>query len=354
MGIFLKKVELESFIKSFLLFFISLSSLTAIIFYESYENKLYLLEENLFSQMKIASYEPSSSNFKVNNTHRTENKITNVFNINETEIFVFFEVKNSQNQLIKVSYPLKSYLSDEKIILNQAIIGFLKSLLGIFIISILFSLYALYPLKKSLVLTNEFIKDILHDFNTPLSTIRLNTSILTSKTENKNLKRIQSSVETILSLQNNLKEYLEQNIKESENFDIQEIVYQRVDYINGIYPHINFQIDVNNKDIYCYKDGFIRILDNILSNACKYNKQDGLVIITFNKDNILEIKDTGIGIKNPKKIFNRFYKETSRGLGIGLHIVKKLYEKMNINITVDSKPNKGSSFKLNLSKLILN
>ena len=349
----MSRVEIESFIKSFLLFFISLASITALRYYEMYENKIYLFEERLFSQMKISSFNNEPTNFIVTNVPKSSDKISNVFSFNKNQIFVLFEMKDLNNSLVKVSYPLNSFLQDRSIILEQVKNMFYQSILIMFIISILFSLYALHPLKKSLSLTNEFIKDILHDFNTPLSTVRLNARILKNKMDNKNVERIERSVDTIVNLQNNLRTYLESKIKESEVVYVEDIILQRVDYIKGIYPHIKFEVDIKDKRLFCYKDGLVRILDNILSNACKYNKENGEVMVSFNENYILEVTDTGVGIKKPRKIFKRFYKETSRGLGIGLHIVKKLSNEMNIGLCVKSQINIGTTFKLNQTKLIL-
>lgn len=348
----MSRVEIESFIKSFLLFFISLASITALRYYEMYENKIYLFEERLFSQMKISSFNNEPTNFTVTNVPKSSDKISNEFSFNKNQIFVLFEMKDLNNSLVKVSYPLNSFLQDRSIILEQVKNMFYQSILIMFIISILFSLYALHPLKKSLSLTNEFIKDILHDFNTPLSTVRLNARILKNKMDNKNVERIERSVDTIVNLQNNLRTYLESKIKESEVVYVEDIILQRVDYIKGIYPHIKFEVDIKDKRLFCYKDGLVRILDNILSNACKYNKENGEVMVSFNENYILEVTDTGVGIKKPRKIFKRFYKETSRGLGIGLHIVKKLSNEMNIGLCVKSQINIGTTFKLNLTKLI--
>ena len=348
----MSRVEIESFIKSFLLFFISLASITALRYYEMYENKIYLFEERLFSQVKISSFNNEPTNFIVTNVPKSSDKISNVFSFNKNQIFVLFEMKDLNNSLVKVSYPLNSFLQDRSIILEQVKNMFYQSILIMFIISILFSLYALHPLKKSLSLTNEFIKDILHDFNTPLSTVRLNARILKNKMDNKNVERIERSVDTIVNLQNNLRTYLESKIKESEVVYVEDIILQRVDYIKGIYPHNKFEVDIKDKRLFCYKDGLVRILDNILSNACKYNKENGEVMVSFNENYILEVTDTGVGIKKPRKIFKRFYKETSRGLGIGLHIVKKLSNEMNIGLCVKSQINIGTTFKLNLTKLI--
>jgi len=50
------------------------------------------------------------------------------------------------------------------------------------------------------------------------------------------------------------------------------------------------------------------------------------------KDNIFSISNSSYGIKNPSKVFDRFYKESKRGLGIGLHIVDKLSKELNIKV----------------------
>lgn len=64
---------------------------------------------------------------------------------------------------------------------------------------------------------------------------------------------------------------------------------------------------------------------------------------------LLSIKDSGKGIANPSKIFNRFYKEQERGIGIGLHIVKKLCDELKIGIDVKSELGVGTTFTLKLT-----
>ena len=84
----------------------------------------------------------------------------------------------------------------------------------------------------------------------------------------------------------------------------------------------------------------------------KYNKYKGTITTKIDRENkTLTITDTGIGIKQPQKIFTRFYTESSRGTGIGMHIVKKLCEELKVGIEVTSQENKGSSFTLYLDKL---
>ncbi len=101
------------------------------------------------------------------------------------------------------------------------------------------------------------------------------------------------------------------------------------------------------------KNSFIRIIDNLVSNASKYNKPKGEVKVVFDASTkTLIIRDKGKGIKNPKRVFERFYKEHERGLGIGLHIVEKLCKQLNINIEIKSVLDEGTDVKLGLKKIV--
>ena len=316
---------MKSFVRGILLFFISMSILILMLHNHIYKGKLQTHQDSLYTQMQIASLNLKSSIFKIDFVEKSKNKIMYKLQENNTSLYAFFEIAGSKKYFSKVSYPIENLNNDIKIIKEELYRQIIQALIIAFVLSIAFSFYALYPLKKSLQMTNEFIKDILHDFNTPISTIRLNTDLL-NDSNTKATRRIKGGIETILNLQNNLKNYIDDEVGQSQEINLKELLQKRIELLLEVYPYIKFTLQVESKVIYTYKDGLVRILDNILSNACKYNKHDGEVIISL-KNNVLEIKDTGIGIKNPKKIFDRFYKETSRGLGIGLHIVDKLFKK---------------------------
>ena len=69
------------------------------------------------------------------------------------------------------------------------------------------------------------------------------------------------------------------------------------------------------------------------------------------ENNIVSIEDTGKGIKEVQKVFERYYKEQDRGLGLGLHIVKKLCHELDINIHIESQIDKGTKVLLDFKKL---
>ena len=301
--------------------------------------------------MQIASLNLESNMYRLNFVPKTKDKVLYELQKNDTSIFAYFEIFGSNKYYALISYPLKSLQSDIDLIKKEIYTQLFQILLLTFFISVLFSLYALQPLKQSLRMTNEFIKDILHDFNTPISTIRLNIDLLQEQST-KPLLRIKSGINTILNLQNNLKNYIDDEVGEKEEFELSELIKERISSVQGSFPNIHLYNKVPPLKLHCYKDGLIRILDNLLSNSCKYNVNDGEVFITLQESTLI-IKDTGIGIKQPHKVFERFYKETSRGLGIGLHIVQKLSSAMQINIKVESKLNKGTTIYLDLSSLTL-
>lgn len=350
MGIYLKRTELKKFFKSFFLFFILLSGLIGFIFYSLYKSNLKEFDAILFSQMKMVSMGDKNSDFTISKEPiRNGLKPKKLYEDNKS-YYIYFKDKN-HSIYNKVSYSKKEFNKKQNKIFDDILFKFFQTLLVVLIISILFSLYILRSYRKYIDLTNEFIRDILHDFNTPISIIRLNVNLLKDRGDTKNIERIDGGINTILYLQQNLREYLEDNIKKPTKFNLQEIILDRVNYMRGIYTYITFKVSVDTLTMFCYRDGFVRIIDNIIDNACKYNRQDGSVEI-FYKNKKLYIKDNGIGIKEPKKVFNRFYKENQRGLGIGLHIVKKLTKEMKIGIELKSKVEEGTLFILDLSNVI--
>jgi signal transduction histidine kinase len=83
-----------------------------------------------------------------------------------------------------------------------------------------------------------------------------------------------------------------------------------------------------------------------LSNSCKYACDINPTISIRFYNNTLTITDNGKGMKYPEKIFERSYSESQNGHGIGMHIVHRLSEELNINIQVKSSINNGTTIKL--------
>jgi len=350
----LSRVELESFLKSFLLFFGSLGLLIATLFYINFSKEIQTLDEKLLSQMRVCSFDLKCTNFQIDFVEQKDKELYTLFK-DESGLSSYYPIPSSTSYIMSLHLSKENYNKEVSKLKTDGLINFSIVLTVILFLSMLFSLYSLYPLRNALVLTQEFIKDILHDFNTPLSSLRLNSSMLKREVgENDKILRIEQSVENILALQNHLHSYLHNHKLQIETFNLTSIFEEQISSLKRSYPNINFHTADLHVDIKTNKEAFTRIIINLLTNAAKYNKVNGNIDILFNKKtNNLEIIDTGKGIKNPKKIFDRFYKEQERGIGIGLHIVKKLCEELGISIKLNSVINKGTTFTLNLSKLTL-
>ena len=116
----------------------------------------------------------------------------------------------------------------------------------------------------------------------------------------------------------------------------------------------------DNKVIIQSDESKIRqLLTNLINNANKFT-QNGTITVELkesNNDISISVKDTGIGIPDNfiNKIFDRFSQVDSNnnmytGTGLGLSICKKLTELMHGSISVESKVNFGSTFKVTLPK----
>lgn len=347
----MKKVEFESLIKSFLLFFISQAVLVSALFFVNYKKELQVFDDSVFSKMRICSLNLKCDEFEIGFVPVDEERLYKLHE-DDSALSSYFSIPNSTNYSLKVYFSKDKYNLEVDKLEDRMLLSFLVVLAFVFALSFLFAIYALYPLKNALSLTEEFIKDILHDFNTPLSTLRLNSSMLEDEIgDNTKIKRIQRSVQNILNLQTNLRAYLNNHSSQKESFNLQELLEDRISMIEKNFKELEFIVDVKDIVLRTNKDACTRIVDNLLTNAAKYNKKDGKVILKV-ENNIFQIEDTGKGIKNPSKVFERFYKEQDRGIGIGLHIVKKLCEELGIKIRVESVVGKGTIFYLNLKNIV--
>ena len=146
---------------------------------------------------------------------------------------------------------------------------------------------------------------------------------------NEEVESIAQSANAISMLHKNLDVYLKDMQFEQERFSIREAVWEQVSFFNSLYDYLDWEVNLKEQIIISNRNALSRILYNLLSNACKYNTSDGFVKIKM-EGNSLSISNSSYGIKNLSKVFDRFYKESDRGLGIGLHIVEKLCGELGI------------------------
>jgi len=247
-----------------------------------------------------------------------------------------------ENSLTKTLQKLK-----QKIIYATIGIYFIIVLVG-FSLAKLF----IYPIQSQREKLNTFIKDTTHELNTPLSALLLCVNSEDFYSE-KNRSYIKLSAKKISNLYKDLTYItLKNNDKKIDiSQDISKILKEELSFYTQLAEKkkvvIKYNIEETSFNI--DKEDFIRIADNLISNAIKYTKRNGQINITL-KDFILKVEDNGIGIEKEKlnKIYERYYRanDTVGGFGIGLNIVYSICKNYNLKIDVKSEPMKGTVFTI--------
>lgn len=348
------KYEKKTFFKFFTIYFGSVALLIlALGFFYFEEQKKTLIEKEHFSmiefvrQLKMKMIPKSESiSYEIKDI-TLENFSMDNFKI-EDDRFLKYMPYSWAGGYILVEKD-KSEYHKNLLTIKFTIIAFQVFLLFLFgVISYFLSVRALRPMQDAVTKLDNFSKDLIHDLNTPITSILLNIKLLSKKKEfidNKPLSRIKKSVEDISELHNNLTILLQEKTMIIQKENLFEIVKDVVQTQQRIYSEIDFIVEVKDFNAMINKNAFKQILVNLISNACKYNKEDGFVRI-YTKENSLYIEDNGVGIKNPDEVFDRTYKEHSTGHGIGLDITKRLCDAMKIKIDVKSVVDEGSEFSL--------
>jgi len=250
-------------------------------------------------------------------------------------------------------------ISDKlSLIYKEIAIAFLFSLLFILPIAYFVAKLSLLPIRLSVETMDNFINGIVHDINTPLSVIRINAQSINNRLQDKLLlsknSRIIQATEHIEALEEQLLFMLRihQYIPKKENFSLDKLLLERQGYYKDIRQSIEISIKVEPLHLYADRDALSRMIDNIVINAIKYSHPNATVTISL-QNALLKIKDSGEGIKKPKEVFNKYYREskTTKGLGLGLYVVKEIANAHNIEIEIDSKMGVGTSFIIHLKNI---
>ena len=129
-----------------------------------------------------------------------------------------------------------------------------------------------------------------------------------------------------------------------------------------IHNHISLEYQSNLTYVVSDSQWLTILIEQILSNALKYTENGKITIQYLEDKHALEIRDTGIGIRSEDipKIFDRGYsgfngRMNEKSSGLGLYLARKISERLNIQIEVESKLSQGSIFRLvfptNLTKM---
>ncbi len=267
-------------------------------------------------------------------------------------IFAYYFVTVST--FLVVLYTLIEIIEIESIYLIISVMLCFVILSGIFI-----SKLAVDPLEEYVTNLKNLSKETLHELNLPISTIIANTQMLENSfgDDAKTLKRvhrIQNACDMLKERYNELEYLIKKQSKQQikEDFLLDELVRQRVAFLEKIYPHIIFELSLEKTPLTSDKTGLSKVIDNLIDNGVKYSKDSNTIKITL-KNNILDIQDFGIGMDEVEliRIFDNYYQANKemQGFGIGLSMVKRFCDTNNIGLNFHSKPGEGTTVSLNFN-----
>ncbi len=200
------------------------------------------------------------------------------------------------------------------------------------------------------------IETTLHELNTPVSTIQINSELLQLKlTKSQNLERlnrIDRACDNLIELYEDMEYYIKKEINSIElsSFNLQQSIAYSVQKHSDLKRDITINISVKPIIITTDKRGFSVMLNNLISNAIKHNIEITTIDIELNQAT-LTIKDDGEGIESHHlyTIFDRYFQSNTQhhGFGLGLSIVKEFCDKERIGIKINSS-DKGTVFSLDL------
>ncbi len=241
-----------------------------------------------------------------------------------------------------------------KEIYTRALISALFLGAVIFLMTLFFVKISLRPLEQLNRYLRTFFNDAMHELKTPLGVMQLNLETLRNREESKVLRRLYNSMQSMILIYEDIEYHIKHTHVDyqSEKIDASYFLRNRVEVFRDLAKVKEIVIEeeiAGDITLMINRIELQRIIDNTLSNAIKYSeKRRKIFVRLFRKDakTVLSIEDQGVGIKNVKKIFERYRREDTvkGGFGIGLSIVKHICDKNHIEISVTTSPQKGSTF----------
>ena len=223
---------------------------------------------------------------------------------------------------------------------------------------------------------SEFLAVMSHELRTPLNAIMGYTDLMDaevsgplSPTQHNQIGRIRTSARHLLQLIEEILSYArmesggeEVRVARNDGGSLAEAAAAIVEPLAQA-RGLRFEVDVRDGHVAIVTDGakVRQVLVNLLSNAVKFTDQ-GVVSLRFRRDGdhvVYEVEDTGIGIPEDQhpRIFDPFWQverpNTRRagGTGLGLSVSRRYARLLHGDLTFESTPGKGSTFRLRLPLL---
>ena len=319
--------ERESLLKGFLLFFLTVEVLLGAVSLLIFRIETINLKNRIYLELKNFSYTFEGERFKIEVVPLKEgDKFYELFE-EEKGLSILVPVPGTKKDALKIYYPSESYKRDLRGVALKTLGIFLASSFVSALLSLIFSLYSINPLRKALIMIEEVTRDIIHDLNTPLMSLMVNLKLIGKKYSGEEVKRSMAALNQIVSLQENLRPLLTKVELKLEEIDLRDTLLDVLENFKSLYPEIEVSVEAEKVKVKADRNAWRRIVENLISNAFKHNVRNGWVRVKLKGKTFL-VENSSKPLKNPSKVFERYYRESQRGLGLGLSIVKKLSEEM--------------------------
>lgn len=217
----------------------------------------------------------------------------------------------------------------------------------------------------------EFTANVTHELKTPLTSINGYAEMIAQGITSPEDSKYFASI--ILEEGNRLLQLIDETLKLSrfdsgyepanfEELDLYEVALKRIQHykIPAAERRVALMIEGQPSVMMANRRMMIDVISNLVGNAIKYNKRNGIVRLKVYPEGdqiILTCEDTGIGIApgDQNRIFERFFvvdrnRRKSKGTGLGLALVKHSVRHHGGTIELESTPGKGSCFTVTLPK----
>ncbi len=221
---------------------------------------------------------------------------------------------------------------------------------------------------------NEFVSNVSHELRTPLASIRVFGELLRLgrfggvdkareygdfiETESRRLTQLINNILDFASIESGRKTY------RFERCDLREVVGATLRSFEVRLRQDGFHIHLEGAGtplppVVIDAGAIGQSLSNLLDNAVKYSRDDRDISVALRRDGdfvVISVRDQGIGIPRgeQRKIFDRFHRVSTglvhdvKGSGLGLAIVRHIVEAHRGKVTVESRPDEGSTFSIHL------
>jgi two-component system phosphate regulon sensor histidine kinase PhoR len=236
-------------------------------------------------------------------------------------------------------------------------------------------LHDMTELRRLESLRRELVANVSHELKTPLAAIKgyaetLRLGAINDQEHNLHfVRRIEEQADRLHKMILDILQIARvESGQESFEFDdvaVADLLQRCSDQFTAAATAKQIELAIESPDrplsIYADEEGAQTILSNLVDNAIKYTPSGGRVRVRALGQEafiVLEVTDTGAGIpqQHLERIFERFYRvDRARSselgsTGLGLSIVKHLAQAFGGNVSVDSQPGRGSTFRVELPR----